>query len=426
MGVRYILLGVVLFGLLIAGCRYTAPGEIECTPPAVKMLDINGNSVCVLPEIKGNQTAPTGGVIAPVTPEQSTPSVPEVPEAPSVQPVETPSPISEIPQKIVKEGELVSFPNLAATDPDGDKLTYTFTSPLNDRGQWQTKVGDSGQYRATITASDGKNTASQEVLIIVQKVNAPPVIKPIADVTVNEGDTIALQPVVSDPDGDKVTVSYSGWMTQATYKTTFDDAGSYKVNISASDGVNTAFQMVNIRVNNVNRPPIVAPIADVTVTEGDKVVIEPTVTDPDRDVLKMTFSKPLDSNGMWQTEQGDAGTYKSNVSASDGSLSDTKTFNIIVKSLVRPPTIEIASEIRVKENDTVVLTPIVSDPQGLPISVTYSGWMSTNTKKTTFDDSGEYIVTITASNGVNKASKDIKVIVENVNRPPVFVPGSFK
>src|SRR3989338_9561281 len=60
---------------------------------------------------------------------------------------------------IVKETELVNLvPN--AEDPDKDALIFTFTSPLDDNGQWQTTYGDAGEYTITVTASDEIGRAS--------------------------------------------------------------------------------------------------------------------------------------------------------------------------------------------------------------------------------------------------------------------------
>ncbi|MFH1510702.1 MAG: hypothetical protein ABIF10_03345 [Candidatus Woesearchaeota archaeon] len=428
MGVKYFLLCVAIIGIL-TGCRYTPVGDFECTPPAVKMLDVNGNTVCVLPEIEENETGveteevevseetPTGAVVAPIEPEVA-------PETPKVEPA--PADVSGLPRKVVKEGELVNFPNLAVTDPDGDKITYTFTSPLDASGKWQTETGDAGEYRVTITASDGKNEISQEVLVVVQPLNAAPVLQPIADIAVDEGDTVQLEPIATDPDGDKVSFVFSGWMTSSSKKVGFDEAGEHIVTVKASDSVNEVEQDVKITVRNVNRQPIVAPLADITVTEGDKVVVEPTVADPDGEKLTVAYSEPLDSEGVWQTKKGDAGIYSIDITATDGKLKDTKSFKIVVKSLNNPPKIDIAGEIKVKEAETILLKPVVTDPEGDEVTVTYSGWMTSDNKKTTYEDAGEYIVTISATDGISKVTKDVKVIVENVNRPPEFKPGSFQ
>jgi hypothetical protein len=80
-----------------------------------------------------------------------------------------------LPALEVNEGDLVKI-NVKATDADGDILTYTFTSPLNSEGEWQTRMGDSGVYYSTITVSDGKTDVEKQVKIIVQPENNKPVL----------------------------------------------------------------------------------------------------------------------------------------------------------------------------------------------------------------------------------------------------------
>ena len=154
----------------------------------------------------------------------------------------------------VNEGELVVL-KPESEDPDADTILYTFSEPLNKDGRWQTKKGDAGNYEITITASDGELTDTQKILLVVESVNKPPVLKQIADITVNEGETVSFKPVATDPDGDKITITYSGWMTEASYTTNYDDAGTHIVTVTASDGKESTSQDVTVIVNNVNRPP---------------------------------------------------------------------------------------------------------------------------------------------------------------------------
>ncbi|RLE47251.1 hypothetical protein DRJ25_02845, partial [Candidatus Woesearchaeota archaeon] len=278
----------------------------------------------------------------------------------------------------------------------------------------------------TITASDGENTVEQKVKIIVKPKNASPVIKIADSIEVQEGEKIVLSPVVTDPDGDNVTITYSGFMTQKEYTTNFNDAGSHKVKITATDGKNVAEKQIFVIVRNVNRPPVIDPIEDITITEGDKIIVTPTGMDPDGDEIRYSFSEPLDEAGKWKTEVGDAGNYEVTVTADDGESTSKTVFEVIVEALNKAPVIEIAESLTVKEGETVVLKPAITDPEGDEFSVTYSGWMSSSTKKTGFDDAGEYTVTITAKDSAgNTAKKDVKVIVQDVNRPPVFDPNSF-
>ena len=50
----------------------------------------------------------------------------------------------------IEETEKLSL-DLKTDDPDEDILTYSYTGPLNEYGEWQTTYGDAGEYSATIT-----------------------------------------------------------------------------------------------------------------------------------------------------------------------------------------------------------------------------------------------------------------------------------
>ena len=156
----------------------------------------------------------------------------------------------------VTEGDLVSLA-VEGTDPDGDPVTYTFGKPLDEKGRWQTKQGDAGTYSVVVSASDGQTTVEKTLKIVVLEQNKAPVINVLRDVEVNEGETLDLREYVeySDPEGDDVTVAYSGWMTGPTRTTTHDDAGQYEVVVTASDGTKKETAKLKVVVQNVNRAP---------------------------------------------------------------------------------------------------------------------------------------------------------------------------
>ncbi len=336
------------------------------------------------------------------------------------------TPAADMPRKTVVEGELVSFPNLRATDPDGDTIAYTFTPPLDVAGKWQTKVGDVGEYRVTITASDGKNSVSQIVIIEVTPKNRPPQIKFAAkEIKVKEGDTVTLGIQATDPDGDKVTLTYDGWMSTDTYKTTNTDAGFHEVIAIASDGTSTVRETIRVVVENVNRAPTINQITDIIIKEGDKITVNPTGTDPDGDRVMFLYGSPVKPDGTWQTTRQDVGKYRVNVTASDGTLTATTSFLLVVESLNAPPVITIADLIAVDEGMTVTLQPSITDAEGDELTISYAGWMNGPTYTTSYEDSGSHLVTITASDGINQVKKDITVMVNDVNRPPSFGGGAF-
>ena len=157
----------------------------------------------------------------------------------------------------VNEGELVKV-RLNAKDPDGDALTYTYEKPLDSNGEWQTQMGDDGKYYTTVTVSDGKNDVDVDILIEVLSVNEDPVLKPLDDITVNEGETVKIRAKATDADGDDLTFTYSGWMTSDTKKTGYDDAGKHKVTVTVSDGNGGEdSQTITVTVNDVNRAPVI-------------------------------------------------------------------------------------------------------------------------------------------------------------------------
>ncbi len=163
---------------------------------------------------------------------------------------------SPVIDKRVREGDLVNFPNLKQTDLKGNKLSYEFSLPFNEKGEWQTKKGDAGEYKVQVTVSDGKTNAAQEVFVMVEKNNSPPVLViSNKEVNVKENETVVLDVKASDEDGDNVTLKFSGWMNSSTEQTSFDDAGNHVVNVEANDGRVSVYDALTVTVENVNRPP---------------------------------------------------------------------------------------------------------------------------------------------------------------------------
>lgn len=390
--------------LTAQGCRYTD----YIKEKLMKQEAVSEGEVCV--KIGGEVICGTPSEIKALQEEET-----------KEEPVE----VGELPVKEVTELDLVSFPNLKAVDPDGDLIVYNFTSPLNSKGEWQTKEGDAGEYVVTVYASDGKSTVFQDVEIIVKKFNHPPVLERIDDITVEEGGTVILNPEYSDVDGQELTVAYSGWMDSGEYTTTYDDAGEYVVTVTVSDGEKTTSHDVIITVNNINRAPVLELAENIEGIEKQLISIDAKTADPDGDTLSMTYSAPFDENGEWQTAVGDHGDYTIKVTVSDGDLSSAKSTQVFIEYFDKPPYFEDMEDITVDETEMVILRPLAFDPEGKEITFAYSGWMDSETRKTTYDDAGEYEVTITASDGFNEVKQTIKIIVNNVNRPPIFEEGAF-
>ena len=258
-------------------------------------------------------------------------------------------------QKIsVKESELVNL-NVKIDDPDSDKITYGFSLPLNQQGEWKTNYGDAGEYVVTITATDGKLTSKKDVLLVVERVNVPPVIKTIKDRVVKEGETVKLEPQVIDPNGDSVTVKLSEPVTKGLWATDHTSAGEYQVVITASDGELESKEKFLLTVTDVNVLPKISGLQDLTIKEGQKVEIAPKVTDLDKDTLKVSIvltcssgcqflksgdiAKSCTDKCAWQTGYTDHGVYSVVVTVDDGKEKVTKTTALTITDENRPPSI---------------------------------------------------------------------------------------
>ncbi len=326
----------------------------------------------------------------------------------------------------IREGERIVLRDDIAYDPDGDTVRLSFSEPFNSQGVWQTEQGDAGQHLVNISATDGKTTSILQIRIIVEDVNAAPVIENFDDVTVEEGETVVLDPTITDPDGDEIDFEYSGWMTSQQKETGFEDAGQYQVTLTATDGEETTSETITITVENTNRAPELEPISDITATAGETVTIKPQANDPDGDTVTFSFGEPFNEAGSWQTEADDAGRYSVTVTATDGSLSTQETVVVTIDEMNRPPQLEVDPLVRVTEGQNITLTPEVSDPDNDRIQITYSGWMTSATRFVDYDQAGEHEVIITATDGQESVSATTLVVVEDKNRPPVFVPDIFE
>ena len=110
---------------------------------------------------------------------------------------------------------------------------------------------------------------------------------------------------------------------------------------------------------------------DIKIIEGELVKISPNAKDPDGDELKYSFSAPLDSNGEWQTMKGDAGSYTTIASVSDGELSDLQKVNIYVIATGTDnyaPVLEPIDDKKVEEKSRLRFFIKATDPDGDKLS----------------------------------------------------------
>ncbi len=432
----------------------------------------------------------------------------------------------------VDETEKLSL-GLEVDDPDKeDVLTYIFTSPLDDNGEWQTTYGDAGEYASMVAVSDGENEVSEDILIIVTRKEAKPSIDSSTPkeefVAIDETNNIEFKAVASDLnndelsfkwilDGEKVSdknemlfetdynsagqylvsfvvsdgvfnisreweidvnnVDVEGLVEQIEdvvafetetaslklpdfekyglvyeitepfgdnkWKTSYDQAGEYKVKIKVEGKGFKEEKEVKITIKNKDRPPKLVGLNDVTINENEELNIELKGVDPDGDAMifsvvdapenaELDGNKFIFSPGYDFVQKNNAFDYvldkfrllsrSINVifAVQGNELSDEKEVWIKVKEVNRPFILENVDDIEVDEGEEIVINPKYNDPDGDKVSFSYSGFMNSNKKKTGFDDAGDYMVKITATDGYFTETMFVNVEVNDINRKPAL------
>ncbi|MEM4259891.1 MAG: PKD domain-containing protein [Candidatus Woesearchaeota archaeon] len=210
-----------------------------------------------------------------------------------------------------------------------------------------------GTYHVKVRVSDFRSWEQRELTLIVNEAtqpNRPPVLNPIGNKIIDEGQLLLFLITASDPDSQDLNMQIENLPTGATvteinpnewqfsWRPNFNQAGIYPVFFIVSDGEGGIdSERINITVNNVNRAPILEHISDINITEGEIAIIRAYASDPDNDTLTFSINNPRfqQSNNVftWQTHEGDEGVYTVRVYVSDGSLQDYQDITVTVNNL---------------------------------------------------------------------------------------------
>ena len=278
------------------------------------------------------------------------------------------------------EGDAVSL-QLVGSDPDGDSLTWnasglpTGLSLDAASGLITGTLGfdAAGSHAATVSVSDGSLSASTSFTWTITNTNRAPVVSSPGNQSDAEGDTVSLQVVGSDPDGDALTWNGSGLPTGLSLDTAsglisgtlgFDAAGSHTATVSVSDGSLSGTTSFAWTVTNTNRAPAITSSATATVAENTTSVLTLAATDPDTEdsltfaitggadaarfaieteLVALRFISPPD----FETPGSAAGTnlYELEVTVSDeGGLTDLQNITVTVTNVDEIPLITLLGD----------------------------------------------------------------------------------
>ena len=158
----------------------------------------------------------------------------------------------------------------------------------------------------------------------------------------------------------------------------------------------------------------------IKVQETELVKISTNTVDPDGDSVYISYSKPLNDQGKWQTNYGDAGEYNLEITASDGEKESTETIRLIVEKKNMAPFL-LEKDISVKETQLVDLKSIVSDPDGDSLKFSFQPPFDIEGRwQTGYYDQGSYIAKFIVDDGTSKINAEVKIEVLNTNQPPTI------
>ncbi len=355
----------------------------------------------------------------------------------------------------VNEGDLVSL-KPEAIDEDMDNIIYSFSQPLDQNGEWQTGCDDAGEYKITVTASDGKLTDTQEVLLVVEDKDRAPFFEPLNNAFVNENEQLILNITAIDPDGDKITylainlpddASFvnnefrwtpsfdtvkKNWLEKiiARIHVPYRPKRNFFVTFVAKSNDLEAEQTIKITVYETNRAPILEKIGTITVNEGELLTLEPVAADPDGDILRYYYSGFANKKKR-EIGYDEAGTYSTTVLASDGYLNDSENITLIIKNTNRAPILKPISDIAVYENKSIEFKIYATDPDGDSINfLVENAPNGSSLVNETFSwipdfdtvdkDKKDFTLTFIASDNKIMAKRNMTIRVYDKNRAPII------
>lgn len=286
-------------------------------------------------------------------------------------------------------------------------------------------------------------------------VTAPPTVNGNVDLP------ISFSVTASDADGDPIlsftasplpsgaTFTLSGTKTSGTVNWTPGalQLGTYLVTFTASNDL-TGSAATSIVVTRVNHTPSLDPVADMSANEGETADQVLHGSDPDGDALtfglasgpgfvSVTTVNATTGNLHIAPGFADAGSYAATVRADDGHGSAaTRSLSLLITAANIPPVLTAPASIFGSESVLISFTVTAVDPDGNHVAlgalnrpvgslfVDFGNNSGAFTWTPGFGQMGTYTIRFTGRDDLGAtATHDLMIVVDDVNRGPVAVPG---
>jgi len=337
--------------------------------------------------------------------------------------------ISDIPNAEISEDKTKTYDiSNYATDSDGDTLSYSITSGPGSidstTGVYSWTPGylagnpNSQSYDITIKVSDGSAFDTEQFTITVNDLKKAPIIKGVPQLweDLNEGEQYTFDITITDEENDQASIDVglanntsstsvcptSGgqgaklngiywddtdnvWRTEFSYTPSYNSDSSYECKIIAIDRQGQSdSRLLKMNIIDVNQPPVISALSNITKNEGERVKFNVIITDPDLyDTLNVVFrsdpantdmsfsagSYSISSNKCknnsgslectlpfsWTADYFSSGTYNLRFTATDWN-NETSLENLVLTIADKEPSLSLGvtpSTNKIKEQETV-------------------------------------------------------------------------
>jgi hypothetical protein len=384
--------------------------------------------------------------------------------------VNLPPVLEPVGNQMVSEDGLLSL-QVVATDPDGHPITLEASgvprdASFQDNGDgtgdfvWMPGFDQAGNYEVMFKVTDTGSppeSVSETITITVGNTNRPPVLDPIGDQAGSVGDALTFLLTASDPDGDGLRfgtadlplgaelIELGNGEAEFSWVPGDGDAGVFPVTFTVTDDgipMESDSEQIVITVGATNRPPVLDPIGNHMINEGESVKLTVTASDPDQDDLSFTAeglppgSSFVDGNDgtaqfSWTPDPGQTGNFTVTCTVTDNGTPPaeaSETFTLTVGQVNRPPVLDPLGVMN--EGDTIMIMLTASDSDGDDLSFAVDG-LPEGAQFTDHGDGtaafswlprpdqyGDFVLMFTVTDSGSPSEKDSRELTLSVDPPP--------
>lgn len=287
-----------------------------------------------------------------------------------------PTIINSIGDTSIYEGEELIF-NYQASDPDEDDLEFALVDSieglmvsLSGELSWTPNSAQIGTHTVVVSVDDGSATVYDTSEVEVMMTNRSPAFTAtMPDTNINEGQLLTYTYAASDTNDDDLTFSLASSISgmevtssgELSWTPSYDQAGTYEVIVSVSDGSLSTNDTAEVEVADVNPSPVFTDVMpDTTITEGESLIYDYNASDENDASLSFSLVSSMaemditsDGEFSWTPGYEDAGVYNVVVAVSDGETAVNDTAVVTVEEANRAP--ESFSLLSPEDGDTVVV-----------------------------------------------------------------------